>query len=125
MLAMKLVDALEAAERYFASSAEYQKDIICNIIDCALEELHVLEKAEAQDEISIVRAGRQNRLRIFEKALRLSKEEIISIIREAIDRLKQGNFYDRDLSEKERRAVLKYLGKLEKELEKQEEGSEQ
>jgi hypothetical protein len=122
MLAMKLVDALETAKRYSESLAEYQKDIIRNIIDCALEELQASRKVEAQDEISVIRAGRQNRLRIFEEALRLSKKERITILREAMDHLRQGNFYG--LSQKERRAVLVYLGKLEKEIEKQT-GSEQ
>jgi len=125
MLATKLVDALEAAKRYFASSADYQRDIALNIIDCVLEELQAPKKVEAQEKISVVRAGRQNRLRMFEGALRLPKKEIFSIMREVIDHLRQGNFYGRDLNEEERRAVLKYLGKLEKELEKQETGSEQ
>ena len=123
MISMKLVDALEAAKRYSGSLAEYQKDIIRNIIDCALEELQASRKVEAQDKISVIRAGRQNRLRIFEEALRLSKKERITILREAMDYLRQGNFYG--LSQIERRAVLKYLGRLEKEIEKQEEPEKQ
>ncbi|MFA6436829.1 MAG: hypothetical protein WC242_01770 [Candidatus Paceibacterota bacterium] len=118
MISLRLVNALEAANRYSESLAEYQKDIIRNIIDCALEELQASRKVEAQDEISVVRAGRQDRLRIFEEALRLSQKERITILRETMDHLRQGNFYG--LSQKERRAVLKYLDKLEEELKKQE-----
>jgi hypothetical protein len=96
----------------------YEKDIAFNIIDCVIEEIQKPKERKVSEKLTVIRAERQNRLRIIEENIGLRKDKIIEIRNRVVEHFKEGNFYGRDLGEEERRAVFRYLKKQE-ELEKQ------
>jgi hypothetical protein len=102
--------------KYRESLERYEVDLANNIIRCALERAKLkkngfLLSRMRKDNVTIIMAGRQNELRIGEKYLGISSDEIDATRKKIIRNFREGNFYEHDLDEDSKKIVLDSLEK--------------